>query len=34
MIQFLIGLFVGAAVGFAFAAFIVAASEDQDDKRK
>lgn len=34
MVQFIIGLFVGGAVGFAFAAFLVAVAEDQDEHRR
>lgn len=34
MVQFIIGAFVGSVVTFAIMAFIIAASEDHDDKRK
>ena len=34
MIQFIVGAFVGSVVTFAIMAFIIAASEDHDDKRK
>ena len=34
MVQFIIGAFIGSVVTFAIMAFIIAASEDRDDKRK